>query len=625
MTTKLTLAEPRTRLAALRQRHAEDTGAIATLVVLLIPVLLLFTMIAVDVSRWYLELQRLQRAADAAALAGAPFMPDALGPASNAVSAAQAAGQRNGVTIAASDLQQGARSSQLRVTARGSVANSFAGMIGINTTSLARSAVAEFTGPAPMGSPCNTFGNEPAAGTAGPSGSQLGTPNLANCSTNPQFWAKIQGPNTEKLQGDRFMTRVCGTRPGTPNLPDGCANTTTNSEFRSEGYFFILRVAGSAVGQPVRVQVYDPAWVQTGTNCSSLANPSTWAQNLNPFTTDARSRYDNSPTPGNPFCNGDYDPASGSPPRAAARVDTTYLVREPDESLNPLNAPVISNCTSQFRGYSSAPTRNQLTSGNGSYDADLARVFHQWVTLCTIPNAKAGDYYIQVRTNRKLPDSGTRSVWLASEGNGPGSSVSPSSNADDPSANGRGSNSFVMRAFVPNNLSASRGISVAGQDRMPIFMNAAAGNATFNLIRVTPGSRGQTIQFSVYDVGDAASTGTVTVLPPIEANNANPNPYAAGFGAGTGTFAGQRVASGCSSSNVNVSSNLTNCSVGISNSVNNGRVQRITVPVPSNYECDVLSSGGCWFRLNVRFGSGTVNDITTWTASLDGDPVRLEE
>ena len=48
-------------------------------------------------------------------------------------------------------------------------------MFGFDRTTIARSAVADYNGPAPMGSPCNTFGNEPSSGvgSATPVGTAL--------------------------------------------------------------------------------------------------------------------------------------------------------------------------------------------------------------------------------------------------------------------------------------------------------------------------------------------------------------------------------------------------------------------------------------------------------------------
>ena len=98
-----------------------------------------------------------------------------------------------------------------------------------------------------MGSPCNTFGNEPAgleledARSAGPNTSVIvAPPGGATCTSNPQFWGAIAGPDTRKGNGDEYMTRTCASGN------DGCTGTT-NDEFDPRGYFYIVRVTPAAV------------------------------------------------------------------------------------------------------------------------------------------------------------------------------------------------------------------------------------------------------------------------------------------------------------------------------------------------------------------------------------------
>ena len=130
-----------------------DTGAIAVFVALLIPVLLIFTAFAVDISRWYVEMQRLQKTVDAAALAGAPFMPEAITGTDVASDAARKAITQNGFDPGPAVIQVGERPSQLRVTLSSTVSNAFASLIGKPTTLITRSAVGEFSGPAPLWQP----------------------------------------------------------------------------------------------------------------------------------------------------------------------------------------------------------------------------------------------------------------------------------------------------------------------------------------------------------------------------------------------------------------------------------------------------------------------------------------
>ena len=113
------------------------------------------------------------------------------------------------------------------------------------------------------------------------------------------------------------------------------------------------------------------------------------------------------------------------------------------------------------------------------------------------------------------------------------------------------------------------------------------------------------LDFAFFDAGDAASNGTITILPPTESTN------------GIGTCTGSGVVNGT----------LTGCRITGISAANgwNGKTQHIRVQVPPGYTCTESSAGGCWYRVQVGFGSGTVTDVTTWTAVVEGDPVRLIE
>ncbi|HET6940372.1 MAG TPA: hypothetical protein VFI19_17270, partial [Nocardioides sp.] len=58
-------------------------------------------------------------------------------------------------------------------------------------------------------------------------------------------------------------------------------------------------------------------------------------------------------------------------------------------------------------------------------------------------------------------------------------------------------------------------------------------------------------------------------------------------------------------------------------SKNNGKTETITIPIPTDYTCNTTSFGGCWYRVQIGFGTGSVHDVTTWDATIIGDPVRL--
>ena len=60
-----------------RRRRAREGGYAAILVAMLAAAVFIpVTALSVDVARWYVELERVQTAADAAATAGVTYMPD---------------------------------------------------------------------------------------------------------------------------------------------------------------------------------------------------------------------------------------------------------------------------------------------------------------------------------------------------------------------------------------------------------------------------------------------------------------------------------------------------------------------------------------------------------------------
>ncbi len=583
-----------------RQRARRDEAGVVAVIVAVFASAVFFGLaaISVDVARWYLEAQRAQKAADAAALAGVTWMPQDL---DEATVIARDVAARNGFPDASAiTVKRGDRPSELDVTVTSTVDNVFGQLIGLPRTAVSRHTVADYTGPQPMASPCNTLGNEP-DGTpgAGPIVSQLAVPAGASCVRTPQFWMSIHGPDVTKTQGDQYNVRRC------EGGESGCSADGRNLEYRPEGYFLMVRVQQAAVGQSLQVQLYDPAYVSSGSECADAPtgnfprgrNRNNW----NPYaTTDAATRYAGAP---GLYCSGDDrnngHRSGGGPERGTI---TSYALRQPSDQLNPLTATPVAGCTRQYPGYVNSEVNvNSLREGMPGYDPALARVFHQWVPLCTFTPTRAGDYYLQVRTNVALGgtvDPATGSYQPAN----PASSHVITQTGDDPSVNGNGSNRFAVRVF-----GASTGaVSIAAWDRMPIFANASSSTPVFNLIRVLPGAAGKTLVFSFFDVGDAASNGTMTVLRPTDATGSNlSNCTASGF--------------------KNVT--LPTCSLsGIRSSAGwDGQSETISVPIPPSYSCNYAQEGGCWFRVEVGFGTGSVTDATTWTASIAGDPVRLVE
>jgi len=514
------------------------------------------------------------------------------------------------VVVAAGD-----KPTQLKVTVSSRVNNAFARTFGVPTSVMSRYAVADYNGPAPLGSPCNTFGNEPTSGAAlPPTGSQLKPVTYATCSTNPQFWGAIAGPEVYKDQGSEFEARKCG---GGEVGCSSSSNGATNSEFEARGFIYMIRVGAAAVGQSVRVQIFDPAYVDTGSggcDAGPVFSSLSGSRSEYPYaTTDADTRYLRGATA---FCTGDSDNSgrrfpttNNTSPSTEVPTITSFAIRKPIDTQNPYVAPFQSTgCIKQFPGYSNTTsagalsTNNLRSGGSYPYNANLAKVYRQWVDLCTFTPTQAGDYYIQVRSNVALPSGYTLDATGAVVGN-----MNVVNQAgDDTAVKGNGNNMFAFRAITG---APAGSVSVASWDRMRIYANADSATTTFNLVRVVPAAANKTLVVTYYDVGEATGTtaGTVQVLAPADSNI---SPTAVANCKGEGVYVG----------------GLTNCRVeNVTSTTNNGKTQTIRVPIPNSYTCQVTSTGGCWWRVTINFPGAKVTDATTWTARIVGEPVRLIE
>lgn len=572
--------------------------------------------VAIDTGRWYTEQERVQKAADAAAMGGVPYLPYDF---DNASKLAKEIAARNGYpesTDTVVKVELGRLESQLRVTISTRVHNVFGASFGAKNTVVSRTGMADYKGSAPMGSPCNTFANEPdsGSGSPGPQGTARDT-SVADCTSKPDLWGGVQGAQTNKSNGDRFGNEYCS-----DNATFRCSGGKSNEfEDHLDGYFWIVRVEKEAVGKQIDVQIYDPAYVETGgTTCGSLPDASSLKDKMNSFVgTDGKKRYarggTNAGTTGAPFCNGDQVPGGV---RSGTMDDhvTSFALREQTDTLDPLQGTPINGCTKQFKGTKSTPTYERLYEWNSSggqsnkYNRSLAQIFHTWYSLCTFTPARAGDYYLQVRTNVEFGGATVANTNgltpLISSGN-----AAVTQSAGDYRKT-TGSNTFSLRAVVPG---YQKYVAVSGYESMPMFVNSEKASSLFHLIRVLPGAAGQSVVFTFFDVSDAGgSSGTVTVKRPADGTGSiTTNP----FPGGCVTYYGEAGGT---------TTNLPSCSTTINQTKNNGKLQTIQIPIPSDYSCNFTVGTGCWYKVQVEL-SGGVRDFTTWQATIEGDPVRLVE
>ena len=142
---------------------------------------------------------------------------------------------------------------------------------------------------------------------------------------------------------------------------------------------------------------------------------------------------------------------------------------------------------------------------------------------------------------------------------------------------------------------------------MAMYGNTPAGTSKFYLAKVAPSAAGQSFNVRLFDIGDGATAGsTIRVVPPPDSGLTN---FSGCTGSGPLTGTGD----------------LTNCTISV-NSTYNGKWESISVPIPLGYTCAEATTTGCWVRLEFYYGaSSSPADTTSWTAGIEGDPVRLVE
>ena len=205
-------AEPqvrRRRRGASEVSGAQSGYALALMALLLVP-LMAITAIAVDIGVWYLQAQKNQRIADAAALAGVVWLPDEAKAWDVAMEAVGRNGLEPGVDSSVNIEYLGRSELKVQVATKSEL--SFSRMF-LNEFAITRSAVAEYNPPVAMGSPENQLGG-PGQLMLGVSGACAGRENgdlrsahyvdsysggVATCggSTNPDFdWTGYTSPST---------------------------------------------------------------------------------------------------------------------------------------------------------------------------------------------------------------------------------------------------------------------------------------------------------------------------------------------------------------------------------------------------------------------------------------------
>ncbi len=205
------------------RRRVRAAGQILVMFTLSAAMLFGVLAIVIDVGNLWNASLHVQHAAEAAALAGVPYMPGDFSTASNravAEAAKNGFSAAGGATITPTVNAESVQ--RLDVTVSKTFKTFFLPIVGISTVRITRSATAEYTLPVPMGSPLSVYGDN-----------------------SRNFWAAAEAQGTNRSAGDAY---------GTYYNP----SPTLNNQYDPNGYQYAIDIPVGAGA--TNVDLYDPTF-----------------------------------------------------------------------------------------------------------------------------------------------------------------------------------------------------------------------------------------------------------------------------------------------------------------------------------------------------------------------------
>lgn len=155
----------------------------------------------------------------------------------------------------------------------------------------------------------------------------------------------------------------------------------------------------------------------------------------------------------------------------------------------------------------------------------------------------------------------------------------------------------------------------------PLSASGSPQQSEFYLAQVDPVHRGKTLEIRLWDPGDTAPlTAALEILIPDSSATGGYRGAAVTYSGSKGTTNSSANSACNNNSRSSASATPIQTSTGAALGLFNGCWLTVQAVIPSWYDGD---SGGWWKIRYTMNGSGTSNDVTTWTADLRGNPVHL--
>jgi hypothetical protein len=554
------------------------TGGILTILIALVG-------LVIDLG-WYQDnVLRVQRAADAAALAGVVELP-ADPPQAYALARSEALKNGyphgSGPTVV-SPAQDASNPRRLNVRIRTRVDTFFIRILGFDTLEISRSASAEYIRPIPMGSPLNYYGVYKLCRV---SGSSINCPNITGATggtlSSQGFFGAIEGQGANRSTGDAYATGY-NSRP------------TPNADYDPKGYEYQVEIPQNGGS----VYIFDPTFCATtsGPGGGHLGTGDHWINsgsvNAEPVSTYYR------------LWNTHGSVSTADDTRADPAGDDALFVNEyqVDKSSAYADASGAGGQDDNFAdgrepGTNGTPTPADCRQG-ATANTSEGRYWHNrwWPMASGLP---AGTYRLQVMTTDP---------------------ANPTLNQNE-----MHENMWSIQVESPGNP------KVYGLGRMLSYANIQAGQQEFFLAQIDRAAgAGKTLEITLFDPGDVGDKAWLQILSP-DGNVYTPATMdyqadanaAAGHGSGTAVSCIQTYANGSS----------TSPPAGCPNASSGGQFYQnswitISIPLPAAYgsagltppDPDNPRNEAGWWKIRYTVNSG--NDTTTWSVAIRGNPVHL--
>ncbi|MGH2512855.1 MAG: pilus assembly protein TadG-related protein [Candidatus Limnocylindrales bacterium] len=547
-----------------RRARRRPKGQVLVIFAGAIFVLIGMVAIVVDVSWYWANTLRVQRAADAAALAGAIYLP---GSTTNAYAYAKTEASKNGYTTGGgtvvTPLQDtsngGTDPRQLDVTISAPVQTFFMRIFGLNTITATRTSKAIYVQPVPMGSPENYYGvyclvtpkdGNCDSSTAVPDASGLGT--LAS----KGFWGAFQTSGDPHNEGDAFMPLNDPLHPGT-NAYGG-----TNPDYDPAGYNYAV-VVPAAGGS---VYVFDPTFCAVG---GGLGTGDHFNGGALYSVTSYYNLYNTNNTPW--ISDDTLVSTSGSMFQKEFQFDNSG-------TYGTVSGIKVGDTSTDGKKAVDCAAGKIVNSAVGGYWHD------KWWPMAT--GLAAGTYRLQIQ----------------------------SAAVSDSNFNAHAENAWSIEVTGPKD-GLGNTPHVYGIGRMAGYNILASGLQAMYLAQIDQTAAGKTIEIDLFDPGDVSGNAFLRVL----------SPDGGAYNYATFSYTSD---SNCVSGSSDACSATGRTSVQTAKSGSssfNDTWLKIQVALPPTYGSVSLTPSGetqpGWWKIEYQVAGG--NDTTTWMVNVLGNPVHL--